>query len=104
MRLRFKFFCCLINFDCWFGPSKLLSVIFLFFFFFLVNRSCSNQPHDISNPNYMGVSFRGGNVIDKGWSYSMPPRNVPCGGQAGKEPKKGYDVSTRSPTGKPASV
>ncbi|XP_005919800.1 phosphatidylinositol 3,4,5-trisphosphate 5-phosphatase 1 [Haplochromis burtoni] len=69
-----------------------------------LNKSCSNQPHDISNPNYMGVSFRGGNVIDKGWSYSMPPRNVPCGGQAGKEPKKGYDVSTRSPTGKPASV
>lgn len=34
----------------------------------------------------------------------MPPRNVTSGGQAGKEPKKGYDVSTRSPTGKPASV
>lgn len=69
-----------------------------------LNKFSSNQPHDISNPNYMGVSFRGGNVIDKGWSYSMPPRNVTSGGQAGKEPKKGYDVSTRSPTGKPASV
>uniref|UniRef100_I3KT71 phosphatidylinositol-3,4,5-trisphosphate 5-phosphatase n=1 Tax=Oreochromis niloticus TaxID=8128 RepID=I3KT71_ORENI len=68
-----------------------------------LNKFSSNQPHDISNPNYMGVSFRGGNVIDKGWSYSMPPRNVTSGGQAGKEPKKGYDVSTRSPTGKPTS-
>uniref|UniRef100_A0A3P8R6G2 phosphatidylinositol-3,4,5-trisphosphate 5-phosphatase n=1 Tax=Astatotilapia calliptera TaxID=8154 RepID=A0A3P8R6G2_ASTCA len=82
-----------------YGEAELRHRTYLFDFFLL--RSCSNQPHDISNPNYMGVSFRGGNVIDKGWSYSMPPRNVPCGGQAGKEPKKGYDVSTRSPTGKP---
>uniref|UniRef100_A0A3Q0RCK6 phosphatidylinositol-3,4,5-trisphosphate 5-phosphatase n=1 Tax=Amphilophus citrinellus TaxID=61819 RepID=A0A3Q0RCK6_AMPCI len=66
-----------------------------------LNKFSVTQSHDISNPAYMGMSFRSGNVIDKGWSYSMPPRNVaPCG-QAGKEPKKGgYDVGTRSPTGK----
>uniref|UniRef100_A0AAX7UB54 phosphatidylinositol-3,4,5-trisphosphate 5-phosphatase n=1 Tax=Astatotilapia calliptera TaxID=8154 RepID=A0AAX7UB54_ASTCA len=80
-----------------YGEAELRHRTYLFDFFLLrFLKSCSNQPHDISNPNYMGVSFRGGNVIDKGWSYSMPPRNVPCGGQAGKEPKKGYDVSTRT--------
>ncbi|XP_030584033.1 phosphatidylinositol 3,4,5-trisphosphate 5-phosphatase 1 [Archocentrus centrarchus] len=70
-----------------------------------LNKFSVTQSHDISNPAYMGMSFRSGNVIDKGWSYSMPPRNVaPCG-QAGKEPKKGgYDVGTRSPTGKPSSM
>lgn len=49
----------------------------------------------------MGMSFQRGNVIDKGWSYSMPPKNVPVAGQGSKESKKGgYDGSTRSPTGK----
>lgn len=49
----------------------------------------------------MGVSFQRGNVIDKGWSYSMPKKNPPTAGQGGKESKKcPYDVGTRSPTGK----
>uniref|UniRef100_A0A8C6KWD1 phosphatidylinositol-3,4,5-trisphosphate 5-phosphatase n=1 Tax=Nothobranchius furzeri TaxID=105023 RepID=A0A8C6KWD1_NOTFU len=65
-----------------------------------VCRSCATPPHDISNPSYMGVSFKSGNVTDKGWSYSMTPRNAPCG-QGSKDCKKsGYDLSTRSPTGK----
>ncbi|XP_070688087.1 phosphatidylinositol 3,4,5-trisphosphate 5-phosphatase 1 isoform X2 [Pempheris klunzingeri] len=51
--------------------------------------------------NYMGVSFQRGTVTDKGWSYSMPPKNLPIAGQVNKESKKsGYDVGTRSPTGK----
>ncbi|XP_057696431.1 phosphatidylinositol 3,4,5-trisphosphate 5-phosphatase 1 isoform X2 [Corythoichthys intestinalis] len=53
----------------------------------------SQSAHDISNPSYMEVSYRSGKVIDKGWSYSMPPRNLPTGGQTVIEPKK-------SPTGK----
>ncbi|KAG8003514.1 Phosphatidylinositol 3 [Nibea albiflora] len=57
------------------------------------------QAHDISNPSYM--SYQKGNVIDKGWSYSMPPKNLPTAGQGSKECKKGgYDVGTRSPTAK----
>uniref|UniRef100_A0A3P9PRC6 phosphatidylinositol-3,4,5-trisphosphate 5-phosphatase n=1 Tax=Poecilia reticulata TaxID=8081 RepID=A0A3P9PRC6_POERE len=45
------------------------------------------------------VSFKSGNVSDRGWSYSMTPRNVCGGAQGGKECKKpGYDVSVRSPT------
>ncbi|XP_072246198.1 phosphatidylinositol 3,4,5-trisphosphate 5-phosphatase 1 [Leuresthes tenuis] len=65
------------------------------------NRSSIAQAHDISNPNYMGVSFKSGNVIDKGWSYSMPPRTIPTVGQGGKDPKKAaYDLGTRSQTGK----
>uniref|UniRef100_A0A1A8JFY7 phosphatidylinositol-3,4,5-trisphosphate 5-phosphatase n=5 Tax=Nothobranchius TaxID=28779 RepID=A0A1A8JFY7_NOTKU len=65
-----------------------------------LNKSCATPPHDISNPSYMGVSFKSGNVTDKGWSYSMTPRNAPCG-QGSKDCKKsGYDLSTRSPTGK----
>lgn len=70
-------------------------------FCLLVDRSFVTQTHDITNPNYMGMSFQRGNVIDKGWSYSMPPKNVPVAGQGSKESKKGgYDGSTRSPTGK----
>ncbi|XP_061636115.1 phosphatidylinositol 3,4,5-trisphosphate 5-phosphatase 1 [Phyllopteryx taeniolatus] len=54
----------------------------------------SQSAHDISNPSYMEVSHKSGNVIDKGWSYSMPPRSLPIGGLAGIDSKK-------SPTGKP---
>ncbi|CAJ1059817.1 phosphatidylinositol 3%2C4,5-trisphosphate 5-phosphatase 1 [Xyrichtys novacula] len=61
------------------------------------NKSSVTQAHDISNPNYMGVSFQRGNVIDKGWSYSMPPKNT--AGQGSKDLKKG-DVGSRSPTTK----
>ncbi|XP_041862783.1 phosphatidylinositol 3,4,5-trisphosphate 5-phosphatase 1 isoform X2 [Melanotaenia boesemani] len=63
------------------------------------NKVSTTQAHDISNPSYMGLSFRSGNVIDKGWSYSMPPRALP--GQGCKDPKKApHDVVIRSPTGK----
>jgi len=66
-----------------------------------INRSSIAQTHDISNPNYMGVSFKSGSAIDKGWSYSMPPRTIPTVGQGGKDPKKAaYDLGTRSQTGK----
>nr|XP_020465737.1 phosphatidylinositol 3,4,5-trisphosphate 5-phosphatase 1 [Monopterus albus] len=66
-----------------------------------LNKLSLTQAHDISNPNYMGMSFKTGNVVDKGWSYSMPPKNVSTAGQGGKDSKKGgYDVGTRSPTGK----
>ncbi|XP_077572999.1 phosphatidylinositol 3,4,5-trisphosphate 5-phosphatase 1 [Stigmatopora nigra] len=54
----------------------------------------SQSAHDISNPSYMEVSYRSGRVIDKGWSYSMPPRNLTLTGQTSIESKK-------SPTGKP---
>lgn len=70
-------------------------------FCLLVDRFSVTQAHDISNPNYMGVSFQRGNVIDKGWSYSNPPKTLPIAGQGSKECQKGgYDVGTRSPTGK----
>ncbi|XP_022615006.1 phosphatidylinositol 3,4,5-trisphosphate 5-phosphatase 1 [Seriola dumerili] len=66
------------------------------------NKCSTTQAHDISNPNYM--SYKSGNVMDKGWSYSMPPKNVTIG-QASKDSKKGgFDVSTRSPTGKPCPM
>ncbi|XP_041647528.1 phosphatidylinositol 3,4,5-trisphosphate 5-phosphatase 1 isoform X2 [Cheilinus undulatus] len=66
-----------------------------------LNKSSVTQAHDISNPSYMGVSFQRGNVIDKGWSYSMPPKNHPLVSQGSKEPKKaGHDAGTHSPTAK----
>ncbi|XP_026201450.1 phosphatidylinositol 3,4,5-trisphosphate 5-phosphatase 1 isoform X1 [Anabas testudineus] len=70
------------------------------------NKFSTTQAHDISNPNYMvGMAFKAGSVIDKGWSYSMPPKNVPTAGQVGKDSKKpGYDVGARSPPGKPSPL
>ncbi|XP_047231890.1 phosphatidylinositol 3,4,5-trisphosphate 5-phosphatase 1 isoform X2 [Girardinichthys multiradiatus] len=63
------------------------------------DKSSVTQTHDISNPSYMGVSFKSGNVVDKGWSYSLPPRNVSIGGKGGKESKKpSYDPGVQSPT------
>ncbi|XP_036970931.1 phosphatidylinositol 3,4,5-trisphosphate 5-phosphatase 1 [Acanthopagrus latus] len=59
------------------------------------NKCSVTQAHDISNPNYMGMSFQR-EVIDKGWSYSMPPKGLPQGSKDSK--KGGYDVGTRSPT------
>ncbi|XP_017279043.1 phosphatidylinositol 3,4,5-trisphosphate 5-phosphatase 1 [Kryptolebias marmoratus] len=53
-----------------------------------LNKSSVTQAHDISNPNYMGVSFKSGNVTDKGWSYSMSTRNAPAVGLLGKDHKK----------------
>ncbi|KAM7388680.1 hypothetical protein PAMP_024840 [Pampus punctatissimus] len=65
------------------------------------NKFSVSQTHDISNPSYMGLSYKTGNVIDRGWSYSMPPKNLPIAVQGSKDSKKsGYDVGTRSPTGK----
>uniref|UniRef100_A0A665U1B4 phosphatidylinositol-3,4,5-trisphosphate 5-phosphatase n=1 Tax=Echeneis naucrates TaxID=173247 RepID=A0A665U1B4_ECHNA len=70
-----------------------------------LNKCSITQAHDISNPNYMGVSYKSGKAGDRGWSYSMPPKNLPIAGQGSKEPKKGgFDGSTRSPTGKPSSI
>uniref|UniRef100_A0A673CSS7 phosphatidylinositol-3,4,5-trisphosphate 5-phosphatase n=1 Tax=Sphaeramia orbicularis TaxID=375764 RepID=A0A673CSS7_9TELE len=64
-----------------------------------LSKFSASQAHDISNPSYMGVTYKSGNVIDKGWSYSMPPKNLPLSGKdTGK--KSGYDVGARSPTGK----
>ncbi|XP_039985003.1 phosphatidylinositol 3,4,5-trisphosphate 5-phosphatase 1 [Xiphias gladius] len=69
------------------------------------NKYSITQAHDISNPNYMGVTFKSGNVIDKGWSYSMPPKHLATAMQGSKDSKKGgFDVSTRSPTGKPCPM
>lgn len=53
----------------------------------------------------VGMAFKTGSVTDKGWSYSMPPKNVPTAGQGGKDSKKcGYDVGARSPPGKPCPL
>lgn len=77
---------------CTYAPDHLYLSLF---------RSSVTQAHDISNPNYMGVLFQKGHIVDKGWSYSMPPKNVPIASQGSKEFKKGgHDVGTRSPTGK----
>lgn len=47
----------------------------------------------------MGVSFKSGNVTDKGWSYSIAARNAPTVGLSIKDHKKtGYDLNARSPT------
>ncbi|KAM4574408.1 phosphatidylinositol 3,4,5-trisphosphate 5-phosphatase 1 isoform 1-T1 [Fundulus diaphanus] len=63
------------------------------------DKSSVAQAHDISNPSYMGVSFKSGGATDRGWSYSMAPKNVPGGAQGGRESKKpSYDLSIRSPT------
>lgn len=59
------------------------------------------QTHDISNPSYMGLSFKVGNVKEKGWSYNMLNRGPDAAGQMGKDSKKaGYDLS---PTAKVSS-
>lgn len=75
-------------------------------FCLLLDRFSVTQAHDISHPNYMvGMAFKTGSVTDKGWSYSMPPKNVPTAGQGVKDSKKpGYDVGTRSPPGKPCPL
>ncbi|KAJ0065255.1 hypothetical protein NL108_006605 [Boleophthalmus pectinirostris] len=36
-----------------------------------------SQALDISNPNYMGLPYKTGNMQEKGWSYSMQPKPVP---------------------------
>lgn len=60
---------------------------------------------DISNPSYMGVGYK--SQVDKGWSYSMPEKKANTYTHVSKEsgvgnvsPKKTYDHSVRSPTGK----
>uniref|UniRef100_A0A3P9JHT3 phosphatidylinositol-3,4,5-trisphosphate 5-phosphatase n=1 Tax=Oryzias latipes TaxID=8090 RepID=A0A3P9JHT3_ORYLA len=66
------------------------------------DKSAMAQAHDISNPSYMGLSFKVGNVKEKGWSYNMLNRGPDAAGQMGKESKKaGFDLS---PTAKVSSV
>uniref|UniRef100_A0A8C7Z002 phosphatidylinositol-3,4,5-trisphosphate 5-phosphatase n=1 Tax=Oryzias sinensis TaxID=183150 RepID=A0A8C7Z002_9TELE len=66
------------------------------------DKSAMAQTHDISNPSYMGLSFKVGNVKEKGWSYNMLNRGPDAAGQMGKESKKaGFDLS---PTAKVSSV
>ncbi|XP_042273547.1 phosphatidylinositol 3,4,5-trisphosphate 5-phosphatase 1 [Thunnus maccoyii] len=68
------------------------------------NKFSITQAHDISNPSYMGVPYKGSNVTDRGWSYSMPPKNLPIAVPGSKDCKKSsYEVGSRSPTGKPAT-
>ncbi|XP_029938564.1 phosphatidylinositol 3,4,5-trisphosphate 5-phosphatase 1 [Salarias fasciatus] len=63
------------------------------------------HAHDISNPSYMGLPFKGGKGTDKGWSYSMPPQNQSTVQHVGKESKKsGYDVGARGAAGKAGAV
>uniref|UniRef100_A0A8C9Y0V2 phosphatidylinositol-3,4,5-trisphosphate 5-phosphatase n=1 Tax=Sander lucioperca TaxID=283035 RepID=A0A8C9Y0V2_SANLU len=60
------------------------------------NQFSVTQAHDISNPSYMGVSYRSGNVIDKGWSYSKPPKNLLLAGQGSKDSKKADSVESET--------
>lgn len=66
-------------------PAETCSVCF-------ADRGTITQTHDISNPSYM--SYKSGNVMDKGWSYSMPPKNLSVSGH----------MSVRGPTGKPGAM
>lgn len=69
------------------------------------NKVSGAPAHDISNPSYMGLSFKAGNVTDKGWSYSRAPQNPPSIQHAGKESKKNaFDAGARSTTAKPGAV
>ncbi|XP_063058053.1 phosphatidylinositol 3,4,5-trisphosphate 5-phosphatase 1 [Engraulis encrasicolus] len=68
------------------------------------NRSAMSAV-DFSNPSYMGVGYK--SQVDKGWSYSMPDKKPNTYTHGGKDsgvgnvsPKKTYDHSIRSPTGK----
>ncbi|KAM3838183.1 phosphatidylinositol 3,4,5-trisphosphate 5-phosphatase 1-like [Diretmus argenteus] len=65
------------------------------------NKSALAHAIDISNPNYMGVCFKAGRAIDKGWSYSLPVADLHLGNLSPK--KTVYDVGSRSPTGKAPS-
>lgn len=56
------------------------------------NKGAITQAHDISNPSYM--SYKSGNVMDKGWSYSMLPKNLSIARHMG----------ACSPTGKPGAM
>nr|XP_019936033.1 PREDICTED: phosphatidylinositol 3,4,5-trisphosphate 5-phosphatase 1 [Paralichthys olivaceus] len=65
------------------------------------NKNTTIQAHDISNPSYVGVMYKSGKLVDKGWSYSMPTKSLAIAGQGVKDSK---NISTRSPTGKPCSM
>ncbi|KAM9849177.1 phosphatidylinositol 3,4,5-trisphosphate 5-phosphatase 1 isoform 2-T2 [Aulostomus maculatus] len=68
------------------------------------NKTSITKAHDISNPSYVGVTYKCGNVTDRGWSYSMPPKNLPVASQGGKDPLRSpSDVGTHSPPGKPST-
>ncbi|XP_051569133.1 phosphatidylinositol 3,4,5-trisphosphate 5-phosphatase 1-like [Myxocyprinus asiaticus] len=74
-------------------------------------KSSTVHTTDISNPSYMGVSYKSNNQADKGSGNIMSPRTGPSSGHSFKDmtlgnlsPKKtGYDHSTSSPTEKASS-
>ncbi|XP_053285691.1 phosphatidylinositol 3,4,5-trisphosphate 5-phosphatase 1 [Pleuronectes platessa] len=66
-----------------------------------LNKSANILAHDISNPSYAGVTYKSGKLMDKGWSYSMPPKTLATAGQGVKDSK---NMNIRSPTGKPCSM
>ncbi|XP_076009366.1 phosphatidylinositol 3,4,5-trisphosphate 5-phosphatase 1 [Genypterus blacodes] len=49
------------------------------------SRFAVTQPLDFTNPNYMGVPYKTGNVAKSGWSYSMSPKGAV---QTMKDPSK----------------
>ncbi|XP_034036568.1 phosphatidylinositol 3,4,5-trisphosphate 5-phosphatase 1 isoform X2 [Thalassophryne amazonica] len=68
-----------------------------------LNKFTGTQAQSISNPSYMELPLKTGNVMDQGWSYTMPPKSLPFAGQVTKDSAKKppYDVAVHSPTGKP---
>lgn len=55
-----------------------------------LSKLSASQALDISNPSYMGLSYKSGNVTDKGWSYNMQPKTL--------SPGHGANTGSRSPT------
>lgn len=65
--------------------------------YLLVDRMTVTQAQDLSNPGYMTAPYKSSRVIDRGWSYSMPPA-----GQGSKDLRKSAsDEGPRCPTAKP---
>ncbi|XP_018612899.1 phosphatidylinositol 3,4,5-trisphosphate 5-phosphatase 1 isoform X2 [Scleropages formosus] len=52
-------------------------------------RSTHHMPTNISNPSYMGVGYKTGNLSEMGWSYNMPPKTSPPGSHVGKDMAQG---------------
>ncbi|XP_018612900.1 phosphatidylinositol 3,4,5-trisphosphate 5-phosphatase 1 isoform X3 [Scleropages formosus] len=53
------------------------------------SRSTHHMPTNISNPSYMGVGYKTGNLSEMGWSYNMPPKTSPPGSHVGKDMAQG---------------
>uniref|UniRef100_A0A8C9WIP5 phosphatidylinositol-3,4,5-trisphosphate 5-phosphatase n=1 Tax=Scleropages formosus TaxID=113540 RepID=A0A8C9WIP5_SCLFO len=51
--------------------------------------STHHMPTNISNPSYMGVGYKTGNLSEMGWSYNMPPKTSPPGSHVGKDMAQG---------------